>query len=143
MKIQFVTVGKPKLAYAVAGWEEYMTRLQRVHTVTVLHISDKHAYDANKILQDTAVTTRVILDIEGKSYSSPQLASFLEKRELESKTLSFIIGGPEGLPQEVRDHADFLWSLGALTLPHDLAMIVTLEALYRASSINLGLPYHK
>lgn len=143
MKIQLVTIGKPKLAYAKAGWDEYITRLQRVHTVSVVHISDKHAYDATKILQDTTGTTRVILDIEGKSYSSPQLAAFLEKRELESKIVSFIIGGPEGLPQEVRDSADFLWSLGALTLPHDLAMVVTAEALYRASSINLGLPYHK
>jgi 23S rRNA (pseudouridine1915-N3)-methyltransferase len=143
MKMQLVTIGKPKLAYAVTGWGEYMTRLQRIHSVTVLHISDKHAYDATKILHDTAGTTRVILDIEGASYTSPQLATFLQKRELESKPVSFIIGGPEGLPQVVRDSADFLWSLGPLTLPHDLAMVVALEALYRASSINLGLPYHK
>jgi 23S rRNA (pseudouridine1915-N3)-methyltransferase len=53
------------------------------------------------------------------------------------------VGGPEGLPQAVIDQADLAWSLSKLTLPHDLAMVVLLEALYRASTISAGQPYHK
>lgn len=143
MKIQFVTVGKPKLVYAVAGVEEYLLRLSRLHTVRVTHIADKHAYDVSKILETLQGTIVVALEITGQSYTSEQLAQFLQKRELESREVSFIIGGPEGLPEEVRTKADYLWSIGRHTLPHDLAMVVTLEALYRASTINAHLPYHK
>ena len=143
MKINFVTVGKPKLDYAKRGFEEYFTRFSRLHTVQHTVIPDKYAYDATYILNASKGTSRIVLDIEGKEYTSEQLATFLEKRELEGRTISIIIGGPEGLPQEVRSAADHLWSLGRLTLPHDLAMVVTLEALYRASTINARLPYHK
>jgi len=143
MKIQIVTVGKPKLDYAKQGFEEYFTRFSRLHTVRHTVIADKYAYDAGHIMEVTKGTVRVILEITGVEYTSEQLADFLQKRELESREVSFIIGGPEGLPQAVRDTADYRWSLGRLTLPHDLAMVVTLEALYRASTINAHLPYHK
>lgn len=143
MKIHFVTVGKPKLAYAKLGFTEYFTRLSRLHTLQHTVIADKHAYDATYILELTKGTARVVLEIFGTEYTSEKLAEFLQKRELEAKEVSFIIGGPEGLPQEVRDATDHTWSLGRLTLPHDLAMVVTLEALYRASTINARLPYHK
>lgn len=143
MKIQIVTVGKPKLDYAKQGFEEYFTRFSRMHTVRHTVIADKYAYDTTYILETTKGTVRVVLEIMGTEFTSEKLAEFLEKRELESREVSFIIGGPEGLPQEVRDAADYQWSLGRLTLPHDLAMVVTLEALYRASTINAHLPYHK
>ena len=70
----------------------------------------------------------------------PELADFLEKRALDGRENCFIIGGPEGLPQEVSDQSDFQWGLARLTFPHDLAMVVLLEALYRASTIAAGQP---
>lgn len=143
MKLHILTIGQPKLAYAKQGWEEYLARLQRLHTVRATHLQDKFAYDGGKIMEAAQGTCKVVLEIEGKQYSSPELAAFLEKRELEAREVSFIIGGPEGLPQAVRDAADFQWSFGKLTLPHDLAMVTLVEALYRASTINAGLPYHK
>lgn len=143
MKIHMITIGKPKLAYARAGWDEYLARLQRPHTVRVTQLADKYAYDAAKITEATNGTYVVVLEITGNQLSSPELAGFLQKRELAAREVSFIIGGPEGLPQAIRDAADYQWSLGKLTLPHDLAMVTTLEALYRASTISAGLPYHK
>lgn len=143
MKIKFVTIGKPKLDYAKLGFSEYLTRLGRLHDVNHVVISDKHAYDADFILQTVQATTLCVLDIGGDGFSSESLAMFLKKRELDAREISFVIGGPEGLPEKVREIARFSWSLGPLTLPHDLAMVVALEALYRASTINAGLPYHK
>ncbi len=143
MKIHLVTIGKPKLTYAIQGWDEYLIRLKRLHQVRTTHIADKFAYDTHKILDATRGTTLVVLEIVGREYTSEQLAVFLEKRELDSREVSFLLGGPEGLPETVRQAADHQWSLGQLTLPHDLAMVVTLEALYRASTINVHLPYHK
>lgn len=143
MKIHIVTIGKPKLTYAQAGWEEYWSRLQRLHTVRVTQIPDKYAYEPDKILEATSPSYKVALEITGQQFTSEELAGFLTKRELESREVSFIIGGPEGLPQEVIDKADFQWSFSKLTFPHDLAMVMLLEALYRASTINASLPYHK
>ena len=143
MKMQLITVGRPKLGYAKLGFAEYLARLSRLHSVRHTVIADKHAYDTTELLRAAQGTVLCVLDITGTEYTSENLAIFLQKRELESKEVSFLIGGPEGLPQAVRDAAQFRWSLGRLTFPHDLAMVVTLEALYRASTINAKLPYHK
>lgn len=143
MRLHLLTIGKPKLTYARLGFDEYFSRLKRLHDVRVTHLNDKYAQDAEKILGEIRGSTTVVMEVNGVEYTSKKLAAFLEVRELESREVSFIIGGPEGLPQAVRDAADYQWSLGRLTLPHDLAMVVTLEALYRASTINAGLPYHR
>ena len=144
MKIHIITVGEPKLAYAKQGWEEYLKRLQRYHNVRVTHIADKWAYDATYIQQTAGNAYKVALVIDsGKEFSSPELAEFLEKRAIDAREVCFMIGGPEGLPTEVINQADYKWSFGKLTYPHDLAMVILLEALYRASTISAGHPYHK
>lgn len=143
MKLHIVTIGEPKLAYAHAGWQEYLKRMQHYHTVRVTHVADKWAYDAAHILQAAGNAYTIALVIEGQQFSSPELAQLLQKRALESREVCCIIGGPEGLPSEVIQHADLQWSFSKLTFPHDLAMVVLLEALYRASTITAGVPYHK
>jgi 23S rRNA (pseudouridine1915-N3)-methyltransferase len=145
MKVHIATIGQPKLAFARMGWDEYIRRLGRLHTVRTTHIADRYADDGSKILLATATkqTTLVALDVAGQQYTSQSLAAFLQTRQLEGKELCFIIGGPNGLPGTIQQAADYRWSLSLLTLPHDLAMVVTLEALYRASMITMGLPYHR
>ena len=143
MKLHIITIGTPKLAYARAGWEEYLARLKRYHSVRVTHIADKRASDAAHILHTAGNAHKVAMVIDGTQLSSPELAVFLEKRAQKGRELCLLIGGPKGLPPAVTDAADTHWSLSKLTFPHDLAMVVLLEALYRASTITVGLPYHK
>jgi 23S rRNA (pseudouridine1915-N3)-methyltransferase len=142
MKLHIVTIGAPKQIYAKAGWELYIARLGHYHQVRVTNIADKHN-DSAHILAAAGKSYKVAMEVRGRALSSPALAKFLAERELESREVSFIIGGPNGLPIEIVEAADYQLSLSALTLPHDLAMVVLLEALYRASSINAGQPYHK
>jgi len=143
MKLHIITVGKPKLAYAQAGWSEYIGRLEHSFTLRVTHLADKYANDDAKITATAGSAFVVVLEITGKQLSSPQLADFLRAHELEGREVAFIIGGPDGLPDEVRSSANMQLSFSALTFPHDLAMVMLLEALYRAASINAGTPYHK
>ena len=143
MKLHLLTIGEPKLLYAKQGWEEYLKRLGRFHQVRVTHLSDKWAHDAEKILQTVGSGYKVALVIDGTEFSSEELAEFLEKRAVDGRELCCIIGGPEGLPPEVIEKADYTWSFGKLTYPHDLAMVVLAEALYRASTITVGHPYHR
>lgn len=143
MKLHIITVGEPKLAYAKTGWNEYLSRLKRYHTVRITHIADKWAYDADHFEQAIGSAFKIALVIDGKQFTSPELASLLEKRALEAREVCLMIGGPEGLPQQVIHSADLQLGLSRLTFPHDLAMLILAEALYRASTITAGQPYHK
>lgn len=142
MKIHIITIGAPKLDYAKQGWTEYWSRLKHYHDIRNTHIADKNN-DAAHILEAIGNSYAVTLVKEGEQLNSEELAQFLDKRALDGREVSFIIGGPDGLPQEVLDRADYQWSLGKLTLPHDLAMVVLLETLYRSSTISAGHPYHR
>lgn len=143
MKLHIITIGEPKLAYAKAGWNEYLLRLGRYHQVRTTHLADKWANDSQKVLDAAGSAYKVILEITGRQFSSESLAAFLESRSQEGREVCFIIGGPDGLPAEVIAKSDFKWSFSDLTFPHDLAMVIVAESLYRASSINAGHPYHR
>jgi 23S rRNA (pseudouridine1915-N3)-methyltransferase len=143
MRVHIITVGQPKLAYAKQGWEEYLGRLKHYHSVRITHVPDKHAYDAPYLDQVSGSAYKIALVIDGTQLASPELAAFLEKRASDGREVCFLVGGPEGLPAQVIAEADFTWGLSKLTFPHDLAMVILLETLYRASTISAGLPYHK
>jgi 23S rRNA (pseudouridine1915-N3)-methyltransferase len=57
--------------------------------------------------------------------------------------VAFLVGGPDGLHPRVRERAGRVWSLGAMTLPHELARVVLAEQIYRASTLLSGAPYHR
>ncbi|MFL5823534.1 MAG: 23S rRNA (pseudouridine(1915)-N(3))-methyltransferase RlmH [Solirubrobacteraceae bacterium] len=80
-----------------------------------------------------------LLDRDGQSMDSMTFSAFIESRRREGRDLCFVVGGPFGLELE---HADQRLSLGAITLPHQLARVVLLEQLYRAHKIIAGEPYH-
>ena len=141
MKLHIITVGAPKHAYAKAGWSEYWDRLTHYHQLRVTHIADKHN-DAAHLKAAIGQSYSVGLVIDGKGFSSPQLAQFMQARAIDGREVSFIIGGPDGLPPEILVDLNYQWSFSDLTFPHDLAMIILLESLYRASTITAGLPYH-
>lgn len=145
MKIQIITVGTPKLSYAKAGWLEYINRLKHYHQLQLTHIADKHN-DGQHILaaiDGKGAVYVVVLTINGHQYESHELAYFLESKARQGRDLCFIIGGPDGLTPAVIDRADQQLGLSKLTFPHDLAMIVLAESLYRASTINDNQNYHR
>jgi 23S rRNA (pseudouridine1915-N3)-methyltransferase len=143
MRMHFITVGEPKLDYARRGWDEYYKRLSRFHQLKVTRIDDRRATDATLL---TAAGQAYItpLDLQGVQLTSSALATKLDTLATNGiSEVAFIIGGPDGFGDAVRQRANFLWKLSELTLPHDLAMVVTLETLYRASTIIAGVPYHR
>lgn len=148
MKLHIITVGQPKLAFAQIGWQEYIKRLGRYHQVRTTHLADKWADTPAKFLDAAGNAYKVALVIHAKQLTSQQLAAFLDERVQDGQykkdnEVCFMIGGPEGLPAEVIEAADLQWSLSELTFPHDLAMVICVETLYRASTISAGHPYHR
>jgi 23S rRNA (pseudouridine1915-N3)-methyltransferase len=79
----------------------------------------------------------IALDERGKDLTTRQFAALL------GSDASFIIGGADGLPDQIRQSARLLLRISSLTLPHALAQVVLLEQLYRAATILTGHPYHR
>jgi 23S rRNA (pseudouridine1915-N3)-methyltransferase len=91
----------------------------------------------------TAQDWVVLLDEDGRQESSVEIASRLAEWQQSGRNIVFVIGGPDGVSDEMRKRADHCWSLSALTLPHGLARVVFAEQLYRCWSIAEGHPYHR
>ena len=85
-----------------------------------------------------------LLAIDGKERSSEGLSKRLDNLMLQGKSnFAFVIGGSDGVSDEVRKRANEFLSFGPITLPHNLARVVLLEQLYRSHKISHGEPYHK
>jgi 23S rRNA (pseudouridine1915-N3)-methyltransferase len=96
------------------------------------------------MLDATAGSLRVLLDERGKHQRSLELAGWIKARELEGcKHVSLLIGGANGHSAELREAVRERWTLSAMTLQHELALVVLLEQIYRAYSILRGEPYHR
>jgi 23S rRNA (pseudouridine1915-N3)-methyltransferase len=87
--------------------------------------------------------TVVALARTGEPWSSEELARRLDRWRLDARPLAFVIGGSRGLAPDLLASAAGRWSLGPLTLPHELARVVVAEQLYRGMTILRGEPYHK
>ena len=151
--IELVCVGKPRGALVEAA-RDYERRLSRVCKLAVIELreeslqhlgaSEAMAREARRIEPRLAGAHVVALDRTGVAFSSEQLAAFVREREEQPpKRTIFVIGGASGLDPSISEHAGTRWSLGAATLPHQLARVVVVEQLYRAFTILRGEPYHR
>lgn len=86
---------------------------------------------------------RVVLDERGERQSSLQLAERLQRWQHDGRDVVLYMGGPDGLDATLKQEADEKLRLSDLTLPHALARVLLVEALYRAWSVNAGHPYHR
>lgn len=89
-------------------------------------------------------TWRVALDRGGRALSSPQLADHLTRwRDDGQRHVVFLIGGPDGMASSLLSDMDFSLSFGPMTYPHMLMRVLLLEQLYRALTLQQGIPYHR
>ena len=156
MKIQLITIGGLKQPYAKEGCALFEKRLKGLTRYELKELRDAkrgktpdvdrwRREEAERIKQALASTPIwVALDERGTTLTSRKLAHLIqEARNRAYHTLPFVIGGPDGLDQPLRENAPKLISLGPMTLPHELARLVLLEQLYRAHAILGNLPYHR
>lgn len=155
MKIRLIAVGSKMPGWVAEGWHEYARRLPAELPLELLEIPlitrSKNADVARMIRQEgEAMLAKVqpgerivTLEVEGRAWSTEQLARELERWRLEARTVNLMVGGPEGLAPEVCARSEQRWSLSALTLPHPLVRILIGEQIYRAWTVLSGHPYHK
>ena len=146
MTWKIYAAGKPALAYAKTGIEEYLKRLKRGTKVELVYIK---AGDSETVSKDLLIRTegsfRVALDERGKDWTTEQFVVRVNKWEMDPgiKTISLLIGASDGHTPELRAQCNAIWALSPLTLQHELALVVLLEQLYRAYTIKRGEPYHR
>lgn len=151
MRLHIITVGEPKHEYAKIGCELYLKRLEHYHKLKVSRVKDSKKNGETAMLEEgqalLAAAGRaytIALDPRGKQFSTEALTALISSLGVNGiGELAFLVGGDEGLSDEVRASVKMMWSLSSLTMPHDLAQLVMLEALYRAATLERGEPYHK
>ncbi len=85
---------------------------------------------------------RIALDRQGKMHSSEELADRIERLSLSHSRITWIVGGPYGLSEDIVKRADEVFSLSPMTFTHEMTRIVLLEQIYRAFTILHNEPYH-
>lgn len=139
-RIKIFTVGKTKESWLEAALEEYTQRLKTLTTIEWLLAKDDEAL--LRLLEKE--THFVCLDPKGKLMTSEALSKWLIQNLTEGGSrLSFVIGGADGLPDQLRKRAKSLISLSPLTFTHQLTRLILLEQVYRGFEIDRGSPYHR
>jgi len=100
--------------------------------------------EAQAILAKTQPGLLIALDERGRGLGSEAFAGRIATaRDAGIADASFVIGGADGLSEEIRDRADLTLAFGTLTIPHQIVRALVLEQLYRAMTIIAGHPYHR
>jgi 23S rRNA (pseudouridine1915-N3)-methyltransferase len=155
MKIECWAIGKPHESYVAEGVDDFTHRIANYFPVEWrLFILKKNTGSLSlpKLKQEESALILdvlkpddwlVSLDKIGKSLSSRNLAEFIRDRGNESvKRLIFLIGGAYGLDEQLLKKSKYIWSLSALTFPHQLVRLILAEQIYRACSIGRNEKYH-
>lgn len=139
LKLKILSIGKTKEKWLVEGLNEYLKRLQPFVQIENLWAKD----DVQLTEWAKKETFFLSLDPSGRTFTSQNFSSFLMQAwEKQGSRLTMIIGGPEGLPSEIKQRGELI-SLSPLTFTHQMTRLILLEQIYRAIEIQKGSSYHK
>ena len=155
MKIRLLVIGKTSASYLKTGERDYEDRLKHyckfeellipnIKNGGKLSYNDYKIKEGKLILKSIAPKEQIILlDEEGKSFSSMGFSNYLNQKLLySSKRLVFVVGGSFGFSEEVYKRADSRLSLSKMTFSHQMVRMIFKEQLYRAFTILKGEKYH-
>lgn len=153
MRIQIISVGS--IAKAIENKiNDYAKRMPRQYNFQMIEVpavkrGKSVSVDAarNKEWQRMLAKTSgqsflIAMDERGKEWTSLEFAQRLEEWQVQSQ-ITFLVGGADGFSPAQRKQVDVVGSLSKLTFPHDIARLLLVEQIYRASTIHSGHPYHR
>jgi 23S rRNA (pseudouridine1915-N3)-methyltransferase len=155
MQITIVAVGMRLPSWVNQGVNEYIKRFPpevNVQLSEINPIKRNKSATREKILKQEADriviaipkgSHIIVLDEHGKTQRTTVFAKNMDSWMREGKNISFIIGGADGIHEEIKKKANELWSLSDFTLPHGLARVLLTEQLYRAWTVIKKHPYHR
>lgn len=159
MKLTIITVGKLKEKYWREAVKEYEKRLGKYASVTMMEVADEKEpnnaslkdleiikeKEAERILSKIKDNQYVVtLEIDGKEYTSEQFATEYQKWKNTGKSnVVFVIGGSNGIGEDVKKRSNHEISFGKMTYPHQMMKVILLEQLFRVNKILNNEAYHK
>ena len=156
MKLRLIWIGSNSDREFGGAVERYLERIRHFFPVEVAElppdrsrqsaddVSIMRAHSARLLAAIPEKGTTVVLDERGQALDSLKFAKWLERLTIDSPHgVNFVMGGDVGFDDSVRNRADKLLSLSAMTLPHQVARVVLLEQIYRACTLMRNIPYHK
>jgi 23S rRNA (pseudouridine1915-N3)-methyltransferase len=154
LHVTILMVGKTREAFIQEGVAFYVKRLQPFLHLTLTSVREEKeagglSAEVLKLREGERLRAQIparafvaALTPQGREFTSEEFAAWLTRRELESRPLTFLIGGHWGLDEQTLAAAAERLALARLTLTHELSRVVLLEQLYRAMTIKCGHPYH-
>jgi 23S rRNA (pseudouridine1915-N3)-methyltransferase len=145
MKIRLMWVGKTKERFIDEGIRKYTALLKPYADVSIAEIKEEKGKDIQKVREKEGKrimksgTPYVLLDEKGQCLTSVQFADFLRRRPGD---ITFLLGGPYGVSEEVKGAAKETIALSKMTLTHEMSRLLLLEQLFRACTIIHKRGYH-
>ena len=154
MRLGILAEGNKLPDWVAKGCAEYIKRMPRELPLLVVEVKPEprgsktreQLLAAEKVRLQAALSSfdrLVVLDERGADLTTVKLAQRLEDWMREGGDTAFIIGGADGIDEELKQRADCMIRLSSLTLPHAMARLVLCEQLYRAVSVVKNHPYHR
>ena len=149
--IKIICIGKIKEEYLKEAILEYTKRLSKYTKLEIIELPDKD-YDIKKTLEverDSILNKlnisdyNILLDIEGNTYNSIEFSKELDKIRNQNSNITFIIGGSNGVHDDIKKLVNERISFSKLTFPHQLFRVMLLEQIYRSFKILNNEEYHK
>ena len=149
--IRIICIGKIKEKYLVDAINEYKKRLSKYTKLEITELPD-FDYDLKKsleierdnILKNIKLTDyNILLDLDGQEFTSLEFARNIDKIRLNNSNINFIIGGSNGVHDDIKKIANSIICFSKLTFPHQLFRVILLEQIYRSFKILNNEEYHK
>lgn len=143
--IKIICVGKLKENYLKEGISDYLKRINKYHKIEIIELPDSYiTEEGNNILKHINSKDYLIaMCIEGNMLSSVELASKIDKILITNPNITFIIGGSDGISEDIKNKCHYKLSFSKMTYPHGLFRLILLEQIYRSFKILNNEAYHK
>ena len=143
--IKIICIGKLKENYLKEAIDDYLKRISKYHKIEIIELPDSNIEEkATKILKNLYNKDYIIaLCIEENNLSSTELAEKIDKTLITNSNITFIIGGSNGINEEIKNKCNYRLSFSKMTFPHGLFRLILLEQIYRSFKILNNETYHK
>jgi len=143
--IKVICVGKLKEKYLVDACLEYQKRINKYTNIQIIELKDSDILkEKDEILKHIDKKDYIItLQIEGNNITSLELSKKIDNIFINNPNITFIIGGSDGLANEIKNISNYSLSFSKLTFPHQLFRVMLLEQIYRSFKILNNETYHK